>query len=170
MLKIYLTGPESTGKTSLAKSLSAHFGCPWVPEYARQYVAEQGGKYTMDDLKIISKGQLDWNRSFEQAAPEMLVLDTGQAVLHVWSEDKYAQVDPIIVAALHKQKGALHILCSPDIDWEPDPLREHPDERRELFEKYESLLQKYQLDYAILAGKGEERVDSAIQLVEKYCS
>ena len=37
-LKIVLFGPESTGKTTLAKQLAAHFNTEWVPEYMRTYL------------------------------------------------------------------------------------------------------------------------------------
>ena len=37
MLKIILTGPESSGKTTLAQQLVAHFNAPLVEEYARVF-------------------------------------------------------------------------------------------------------------------------------------
>ena len=37
-LRIVLFGPESTGKTTLAKQLAAHFNTEWVPEYMREYI------------------------------------------------------------------------------------------------------------------------------------
>ena len=35
-LKIVLFGPESTGKTTLAKKLARHYNSVWVREYARK--------------------------------------------------------------------------------------------------------------------------------------
>jgi len=168
MLKIYITGPESTGKTALAQSLSAHYDCPWVPEYARQYLAETGGKYEEQDLLAISKGQSGLEHSFAQFAPDILLVDTDQAVMHIWSEHKYGRVDEYIIEALKNQEGCLHLLCKPDLPWEADPLREHPNNREELFELYESLLQKYKLNYAVVDGKDSARIDRAIELVEKF--
>ena len=38
IIKIALFGPESTGKTTLAKQLASHFETEWVPEFARDYL------------------------------------------------------------------------------------------------------------------------------------
>nr|WP_317045233.1 ATP-binding protein [Formosa algae] len=40
-LKIVLFGPESTGKTVLAKQLAAHYNTVFVPEYSRTYALEK---------------------------------------------------------------------------------------------------------------------------------
>ena len=40
-LKIVLFGPESTGKTTLAKHLAEHFKTLWVPEYMRGYLQQK---------------------------------------------------------------------------------------------------------------------------------
>ena len=37
-VKIVLFGPESSGKTTLATQLAAHFNAQWVPEYMRTYL------------------------------------------------------------------------------------------------------------------------------------
>ena len=41
LYRIVLYGPESTGKTSLAQGLAAHFKTQWVPEFARTYLQEK---------------------------------------------------------------------------------------------------------------------------------
>ena len=56
---ITIVGPESSGKTTLARQLAMQFGCPWVPEYAREYLEKQGGYYNETDLEQIAIGQLD---------------------------------------------------------------------------------------------------------------
>ena len=40
MLRIAVTGPESSGKTTLCKALSEYFKVAFVPEYARAYLKE----------------------------------------------------------------------------------------------------------------------------------
>ena len=42
MLKIIVTGPESSGKTTLCKALSKHYKLPFTKEYARKYLADMG--------------------------------------------------------------------------------------------------------------------------------
>ena len=40
-LKVVLFGPESTGKSTLAKKLADHYNTQWVPEYARAYLQKK---------------------------------------------------------------------------------------------------------------------------------
>ena len=51
MLKIIITGPESSGKTALCKALSKHFKIPYTEEYAREYLNNLGREYKKEDLK-----------------------------------------------------------------------------------------------------------------------
>ena len=57
-IKIAITGPESSGKTTLAKKLSTNFKKSiLVNEFAREYLKTVNGKYTYSDLIKIAKGQ-----------------------------------------------------------------------------------------------------------------
>jgi nicotinamide riboside kinase len=55
---ITVVGPESSGKTTLARELASFYGCPWVPEFAREYLETLGRPYEQGDLEVIAKGQL----------------------------------------------------------------------------------------------------------------
>jgi nicotinamide riboside kinase len=55
---ITIVGPESSGKTTLARELAAKYGCPWVPEFAREYLEGLGRDYVQEDLFVIAEGQL----------------------------------------------------------------------------------------------------------------
>ena len=50
-------GTESTGKTSLAERLAAHFNEPWAPEFVREFWDMRGGKIVASDLGTIALGQ-----------------------------------------------------------------------------------------------------------------
>ena len=73
MLKIIVTGPESSGKTTLCKALSKHYKLPFTKEYARKYLADMGKNYLQKDLLEIAKGQLE---------NEHLVTNNQQISLH----------------------------------------------------------------------------------------
>ena len=56
--RIVITGPESTGKSTLCEMLAQHYNTAWVPEYAREYLLKHGVTYTYDDLLTIDRRQL----------------------------------------------------------------------------------------------------------------
>lgn len=56
---ITIVGPESSGKTTLARELASFYNAPWVPEYARDYLIGLGRPYQENDLIRIAEGQLE---------------------------------------------------------------------------------------------------------------
>ena len=88
MLKIIVTGPENSGKTTLCKALSEHFNIHFSEEYARGYIDKLDRTYTQTDLLEIAKGQL----TSEQNAQ---LLDTDLITIKIWSEYKYGSCDQV---------------------------------------------------------------------------
>lgn len=170
MLEVILTGPESSGKTTLAKALSLHYGVPWVPEYARYYLQElPGGKYTEADLLEIARGQLQWRLLYSRKQPYLLICDTGMLVVKIWSEVRFGRCEPWIEQQLDAEREALHLLCTPDIPWEPDPLRENPTDRPALFQWYQDWLEAQRYSYHVIAGEDTgQRMQQAIAAIEKH--
>ena len=60
-LRIVLYGPESTGKTTLAKALAEHYQTTWVPEFARTYLQEKWDQKkevcNLEDLLSLQMGK-----------------------------------------------------------------------------------------------------------------
>ena len=166
MIKIIVTGPESSGKTTLCKALSEHFNISFVEEFSREYLNKQNGKYTQSDLIRIAKEQL----LKEEINKEILICDTDLITIKIWSEYKYGSCDNWIVKQIEKQKTEkrFYILCKPDIPWEDDLLRENPKQRNKLFNIYKKELEKLKHNYFIV--KGEERIKNAISKISNLTS
>src|SRR5690554_540983 len=88
-LKVVLFGPESTGKTILAKQLAAHYNTLWVPEFSRSY-AEEKSKHnevlTKDDVLPIAIGQMALENSLAKQVESLLICDTNLLETKVYSE------------------------------------------------------------------------------------
>ena len=80
ILRVVLYGPESTGKTTLAKALAKHYQTQWVEEFARDYLQnkweEQQVVCTLDDLPIIVAGQLELENQKLEKAKNLLEAET----------------------------------------------------------------------------------------------
>ena len=133
MHRIAITGPESTGKSQLAKQLADHYGTVWVPEFARDYIDSLGRPYQERDILTIAQGQLDRERDLGQQANKYLFCDTELLVTKIWSDVAYKRCEPWILENLANQTYDLYLLCQIDTPWEDDPQREHPHLREHLF-------------------------------------
>ena len=98
----------------------------------------------------------------------ILFCDTNLIVIKIWSEFKYGMCNEEILKQMYQKKYDLHLLTDIDLPWEPDPMREHPDRREELFQLYVSELKNQNIDYRIVSGADEKRIESAIQAVDEF--
>ena len=158
MHKIIVTGPESSGKTTLCKALSKHFNLPFSKEYAREYLDTLNRDYNQEDLLKIAEGQLKSEQNIQ-------LLDTDLITIKIWSKYKYGSCDKWILEQIEKQKSEnrFYLLCKPDIPWEVDPLRENPTNRNELFKIYKKELESLEHKYFIV--EGENRIENSISKI-----
>jgi nicotinamide riboside kinase len=157
---IVVTGPECSGKTTLARQLAEKLGEPWVPEYAREYLSNLNRPYNTADLLEILKGQLQSVETAKSKAKNWLVVDTGPEVIQIWYRDKFGPEPIEIIELAEIFKPALYLLCKPDIPYVPDPLREDPFRRDELFERYVELLESKNVQ--VMSGGADKRIDDAL--------
>ncbi len=195
MKKIVIIGPESTGKSTLCSQLAEHYQTLWCPEYAREYLEENGTSYTYDDLLAIAKGQLALEDQFTEAVqkastaenlkqkPEavqqtvqqsttnqpLLFIDTDMQVMKVWCDYVFGKCHEFILHEIEKRQYDLYLLCNVDLPWVKDELREYPDfrVRENLFEIYKGILTNQQVPWVTIYGNYEARLYKGIEAVDR---
>lgn len=167
--RISLTGPESAGKSTLAAQLAAHYRTAWVPEYARAYLEAHGPGYAPPDLEAIARGQLAAEEAAAPRATGLLFCDTDLLVIKIWAENAFGACPPWVLAALARPRYALTLLLAPDLPWEADPLREHPDpaQRWHFYGLYKAELQRLGWPFVEVSGPAAERLAVATAAVDK---
>jgi NadR type nicotinamide-nucleotide adenylyltransferase len=166
--KIVVTGPESTGKSTLCEQLSLKYKTPWVQEFARQYLLELGRPYDYDDLLIIAKGQLEQEDRITATLKIPLVfIDTDMYVMKVWCEFVFGKCHAFILDQIVKRKYDFYFLCNTDLPWVADELREYPDlkSRERLYHMYKDLMINQHTPWVDISGNYEERLLKAISVV-----
>ena len=166
-MKIIISGPESSGKTTLVEGLSTHYDLNIVAEYAREYLSTRtNGTYAYSDLLHIAKGQFEAISNSEIS--DTIIADTDLLTIKIWSEFKFNKCDPWIIKQLRLHKADLYLLCKPDIPWQADELRESPNDREELFEIYKREIESLNVPYVVISGQERtQRIQIAISAIDK---
>jgi len=162
-----VTGVECTGKSTLARQLAEWLDAPLVPEVARTFLAGRSG-YTAEDVLAIAREQLAAEAVALAETADVVVADTDLSVIQVWWEEKYGELDPWLAKMLAARSDRRYLLPQPDIPWEFDPLRESPEDRPRLHERYRALLMAGPFPFAEVSGLGRARLRRAQALAAPW--
>ena len=167
MLRVSLTGPESTGKSTLAAQLAAHYGTAFAPEFAREYLADIGPRYTPANLEEIARGQLAAEVAAQARAHRIVFCDTDLLVIKIWFEHAFGSCPEWILHRIDQQPYDLVLLMGVDLPWQPDPLREHPHLRQHFHGLFQRELRAGGANFAEITGDPDQRFARACRLIDE---
>ncbi|MBF9239146.1 AAA family ATPase [Hymenobacter sp. BT683] len=167
LLRVSLTGPESTGKSTLAARLAAHYGTSFAPEFAREYLADSGPHYTPEDIEEIARGQVLAEAHAEAQANGLVFYDSDLLVIKIWSEHAFGTCPEWILRRISQQHYDLVLLMGIDLPWQPDPLREHPFLRQQFYDLYQRELREQMANFAEISGNEDRRFTQACFLIDE---
>ncbi len=163
---ICLHGPESTGKSSLAKQLGTHFGAEVVPEYGRIWCEQFGTNLSMADLVTI--GQTHDSMTWEALgrSDRYLVVDTDPLMTAVWADMIFGKRDPWF-AGWHATAD-YYLLLDIDLPWVDDGTRLFGADmaRKRFFDLSRAELERRGVRYDVIGGKGPARFANALAAIE----
>ncbi|HQR44448.1 MAG TPA: AAA family ATPase [Thermoanaerobaculia bacterium] len=159
LLRVAVVGPESSGKTTLAGALAAHFGTAFVPEASRAYYDAKGIVYEIGDILPIARVQTASEEKLSETANRLLVLDTDLLTVTVWSHVLYGGCPPEAEAMAAAQRVDLTLLLLPDLPWTYDPQRCHPElsQREDFFGRLRTGLTRLGRRTVVVGGDGAAR-------------
>ncbi|RTY94400.1 DUF4301 family protein [Flavobacterium sp. GSP27] len=170
IIKIALFGPESTGKTTLARQLADYYKTEWVPEFARDYLQEKWDSSqqicTVDDMLPIAYGQAKLENERTLIANKYLFCDTNLMVTKVFSEVYYNYCDPLLHEAARAHEYDLFFLTDIDVPWEKDDLRDKAEGRESVFAVFKQSLIDNNKPFITLSGDQDLRLKKAIASVD----
>lgn len=171
IIRIAIFGPESTGKTTLAKQLAQFYQTTWVPEFARDYLQEKldsgRGICDIDDMLPIAYGQTKLENESAAIANTYLFCDTNLMVTKVFSELYYNFCDSLLDKAARTHQYDLFFLTDIDVPWEDDGLRDSPEGRESVFSVFKQSLIDNKKPFITLTGDKETRLKKAIHILKE---
>lgn len=150
-------GPESTGKSFMAKKMAEKFNTEFVPEVARELITSND--FTLDDIVRIGKAQTERVHQKLASANKYLFCDSDLITTQIYSKHYLNEV-PEILFELEKQiTYDQYFLFDIDVPWVNDGLRDlgSDEQRKEMFNLFKVELEKRAIPYTLVRGNWEER-------------
>ncbi|HJQ21979.1 MAG TPA: ATP-binding protein [Gemmatimonadaceae bacterium] len=162
MIKVVLTGSESTGKTELAHRLAAHLSAPLAEEFVRGYAASKQGPLGFADHGPIARGQMALEDAAVARATDIVILDTDLVSTVVYCEHYFGRCPEWIEAEARRRAADLYLLMQPDIPWIADGVRDRGHMRDAMHALFVAKLQQLGLAFVEVGGTREQRFDAAL--------
>jgi nicotinamide riboside kinase len=113
----------------------------------------------------IGRAQFGSVRSALDASESIVVSDTFMLELKVWTEVRF-HGEPEVISDMRKAlKPDIYVLCKPDLPWQPDPLRENPDDRDKLYKLYQQCVYDSGIDFVEAYGSGPGRMERVVESI-----
>ncbi len=161
IIKVAVIGPESTGKSEMCRQLAKEYNTIFVPEFARNYLTNLGRPYTYEDVIYIGEQQMLLEKEYEKRANKILFCDTNLITIKIWLQVVFNKVPFYMDVLINKNKYDKTFLMDIDLPWENDPLREHPNRRKEILNLHLIELESHKSKFNLISGLGTERLQNA---------
>jgi NadR type nicotinamide-nucleotide adenylyltransferase len=168
---VVISGPESTGKTTLARRLAEHYRTAWAPEHVRTYLEsrpprEPPSLVLWEDVEAIARGQLEAEEAAARAAAGVLFCDTDLHSTKVYCEHYFGRCPDWVARAARERSYDLHLLLGTDVPWVGDPLRDRPQGRELMLALFRRELLAAQRRVVEIQGDFDERFAAAVRAVD----
>ena len=165
---ICLYGPESTGKSTLAKNLAAIYETEFVPEVSKEII--NTNNFTVEDIIHIGQAQTQRIKEKLSTANKILICDTDLITTQIYSQHYLGVVPPILYALEREIHFDKYFLLDIDVPWIADGLRDLGNKRSEMMATFKSALDCREINYQLVTGTYSEREEKIVQAIDALLS
>ena len=163
--KVCLYGPESTGKSTMAKYMAEHYHTVSVPEVSREFLSNND--FTLEDIIRIGKAQTERIHHTARLANRVMFCDTDLITTEIYCRH-YLKTIPDILFELEREVSFdRYFLMDIDVPWVADGLRDLGDRRKEMFEVFRNELDLRKIPYILVSGDWDQRREVIRREVDK---
>ncbi len=165
--RVAILGAESSGKSTLAAALAAHYDTLWVPEYLREFVETENRVPREEDQVGIARTQLANEDTAAALASRFLFCDTTPMMTALYSRWYWGRVDAQLALLERHHDYAYTIVTAPDSPWEADGLqRESEAVRQTIHEQVLQMLGERAIPYLLVTGSLPQRVQQTASYID----
>ncbi len=169
--RVCVIGAESTGTTTLAQALAAHYQTVWVPEYGRQYSEEklergEGDRWNTSEFVQIAAEQCRQEDGAARLANRILICDTDAFATGIWHQRYMQRRSPEVEAIAATHLYDLYLLTDVNIPFMQDGTRDGEHIRHWMHDLFEAELKAQGKPYALITGPHEQRLTKAVELID----
>lgn len=162
--RIAIVGAESTGKSTLARSLAERFDTALVPEQARIVAEQNGGELSLDGIVRANEMQAELEEERALEANRLLFCDTEAITAQLWYERLGELPAPPMLVA---RRYDAWLVCGDDVPFVGAPARDQPEARRAFATALWQKLRQHNANAVRLTGSWDARTTKAIQTIDE---
>lgn len=166
LIRVVLTGSESTGKTTLANELARYYRAELVPEFVRSYAEKRSGVITFSDHGAIAHGQIALEDEVFAKTRGLVFLDTDLLSTVVYCNHYFGRCPEWIEATARSRRPDLYLLCDIDIPWVADGVRDRGERREEMQSLFRDAVGTSGAPHVDIHGNLPARIKSAIDAID----
>jgi NadR type nicotinamide-nucleotide adenylyltransferase len=166
MIRIVLTGSESTGKSTIAAQVAQHYGVEVVPEFVRRFAQEKATPIAFSDHGPIARGQMALEDEYLGRATQLLIQDTDLLSTVVYCRHYFGRCPAWLEEAASTRRPDLYLLCETDVPWMADGVRDRGHLRNEMQQLFVAAVHASKTPSRSLRGTPESRLAAAIGVID----
>ena len=167
LTRVVITGSESTGKTTLAAQLAAHYGAELVPEFVRGYAERIKRPLEFRDHGPIAHGQIAVEDAHAAVATHLLIQDTDLLSTVVYCQHYFGQCPDWISSAAKARHPHLYLLMDIDVPWVPDGIRDRGTRRAEMHGYFRDAVADSGAMWGVIGGNWGDRFAHATEAIDR---
>lgn len=169
-VRIVIVGAESTGTTTLARTLADALRTPWVPEVGRFYtqsILTDGAEWCDDDFYRIGELQQSYENALAARSRGVIVCDTNAVATQLWQRRYLGETTSRMRSIAARDRADLYIITGDEIPFEQDGIRDGEHIRHDMHRWFVEYISASGVPHVVVRGSVPERLAVSEQWAAK---